>query len=232
MNYRKLSIIIPCYNEDKTILEVLRRVERVDLGEINKEIIIVDDGSHQATKDVLKTVEGEYKVIYLPQNMGKGYAVRQGLKEASGDIVLIQDADLEYNPEDYSKLLRPILNDEISVVYGSRFLNKNNKRSSNINAWGVKFLSFLTNVLYKASLTDIETCYKVFAKEVLDKIKLRANKFDFEPEITAKILKNRNKIKEVPIQYSPRTVEEGKKIRVRDGLLAIWVLIKNKFKDE
>jgi len=227
--YKKLSIIIPCYNEYKTLPEVLKRIASVDLGSIEKDIIIVDDGSGRETKELLKTLENRHKIIYLPQNQGKGYAIRQGVLKASGDIILIQDGDLEYNPRDYSQLLQPIFNQEAQVVYGSRFFQPGNQHSKYY--WGVKVLTFLTNILYGAHLTDEATCYKVFTADLLKNIPLSCRRFEFCPEVTAKVLKQGLKIKEVPINYIPRTVKQGKKVHVKDGLIAAWTLIKYKFKN-
>ncbi|HPL95311.1 MAG TPA: glycosyltransferase family 2 protein [bacterium] len=223
----KLSIIIPTYNEEKTVLKIINRVERVKLENINKEIIIVDDGSTDQTKEILKPLEEKYKIIYQPKNLGKGAAVRTALNQITGDIVLIQDADLEYNPEEYSKLLDPIINHDLNVVYGSRMLGAHT--ATNFYYYlGNKLITFIANLLYNASLTDIETGYKVFRKDVIINLNLTANGFDIEPEITAQILKKYN-IHEVPISYFGRDFSEGKKISWRDGLQAILVLLKYKF---
>jgi len=226
----KLSIIIPCYNEDKTILEILRKIEAVNLGSIEKEIIIIDDGSNQQTKDVLKSLKDKYLIIFLPKNFGKGYALRQGFKQASGDIILIQDADLELDPQNYNSLIRPILNKETEVVYGSRYLNtKNDWHNNSLNFFCVKFLTFITNFLYRSHITDEATCYKVFRASLLKSIPLNCYGFEFCLEVTAKILKKKIKIKEVPINYYPRTIDQGKKVKIRDGFIALWTLIKYRF---
>lgn len=227
--YRQLSIIIPCFNEAQTLLEVLYKIAEVDLGTIAKEIIIVDDGSDQKTKAVLKSLEDICQVIYLPKNIGKGYAIRQGLKEASGDIIIIQDGDLEYNPRDYPLLIKPLLLGEAQAVYGSRFLKPGNKRSKYY--WGVKLLTWLTNFLYHAHISDEATCYKVFNAKLLKSIPLSCRGFEFCPEVTAKILRRKIPIKEVPVSYKPRTVEQGKKVRIKDGIIAAWTLLKYKFLD-
>jgi dolichol-phosphate mannosyltransferase len=226
----KLSIIIPVYNEKKTLFKVLKSIEKVNVGPIKKEIIIVDDFSKDGTRNILKKVKKkEIKIIYHKMNYGKGFAIRTGLEKSTGDIILIQDADLEYNPSDYKKLLKPILSGSAQVVYGSRFMNKNKKIKFNSFFLGNKFLSFLVTLLYHHKITDMETCYKVFKKEVFENLKITSRRFEFEPEITAKILKNKIKILEIPISYNPRSKREGKKIKWRDGLIAIWTLIKYRF---
>lgn len=238
----KLSIIIPVYNEEKTLLKLLKKVESVELPyfrekKIEKEIILVDDCSKDKSREILKKIEKKHKVLYHKKNMGKGTALRTGLKHITGDIILIQDADLEYNPEDYPKLIKPLLEGKTKVVYGSRFKSKKGhlkKRNLTymlhcVGNWG---LTLITSILFFTKLTDMETCYKVFTKEVLNKIgKLRAKRFDFEPEITAKILKKGFKIKEVPIDYYSRDFSEGKKITWRDGVKAAWFIIKYRFVD-
>ncbi|MBU2568394.1 MAG: glycosyltransferase family 2 protein [Elusimicrobia bacterium] len=225
----KLSIIIPVYNEKETVLKLLERVRAVP---IDKEIIIVDDGSDDATREILKKIaaDGGVKVIFHERNMGKGSAIRTGLKEVTGDIVLVQDADMEYDPADYPKLIEPIISGKAMVVYGSRILGKAPTRSL-IFHYGVKFLSFLTNVLYKSNISDEATCYKVFHISALKSIELKCRRFEFCPEVTAKILKNGHKIYEVPVSYYPRTYREGKKINWKDGLAAIWTLIKYRIFD-
>ena len=225
----KLSIIIPVYNEKDTIRYILSRVKNVDIGNINKEIVVVDDFSIDGTRDILKEDDG-IMVIYHDRNMGKGAAIRTGLNYVTGDIITIQDADLEYNPEDYKELIKPILNGEADVVYGSRFI----KKPENIlllHFWGNKLLTLITNILYNTKLTDMETCYKMFKKNVIEDIKIEANKFDFEPEITSKILKKGINIYEIPISYRGRSSLQGKKIRFRDGIIAILTLIRYRFFD-
>jgi glycosyltransferase involved in cell wall biosynthesis len=206
----------------------LRRIEAVDL---EKEIIIVDDGSTDGTAGILKKLDqSKYKVIYQPRNLGKGMAIREGLKYATGGAIVIQDADLEYDPRDYRALIAPILNGEASVVYGSRWLRGHFKDIPfNIFKLGSRLLTAMTNFLYRARLTDESTCYKAFKTEVIKGIKLDCRRFEFCPEITAKVLKRGYKIYEVPISYHPRSFSEGKKIGWLDGLEAIWVLVKNRF---
>jgi len=229
----KLSIIIPVFNEKKTISEILNRIEHVNLAQIGfgKEIIIVDDGSIDGTKDILKRLEKNYEIIYHLKNQGKGAAIRTGLKEVSGDYVIIQDADLEYEPEDYKKLLECALKNKAQVVYGSRLLNHKNEFSYSSYYYGGVILNWLTNIICGIKITDESTCYKLFKTETIKSIPLKCQRFEFCPEITAKIAKRRIKIYEVPISYRPRHKNEGKKIRWRDGIIALWALIKYKFFD-
>ncbi len=225
----KLSVIVPVYNEEQTIGAVIERIRAVDLGAIEKEIIVANDGSSDGTRRAID--EGPWRddptirVLHSPINLGKGAAVRLGLQYATGDVLLTQDADLELDPEEYGKLLAPIINDGATVVYGSRFLQKNGAISFRTRAAN-RVLTMLTNVMFAGRLTDMETGYKVFRREVLGKIRLRCVGFDFEPEITAKLLLAGYKIVEVPIGYSPRRADEGKKIRPMDGLDAVYVLLK------
>lgn len=225
----KLSIIIPVYNERNTIQELMRRVRSVDLGDISKELVVVDDGSTDGTIDILKLEEDSTtRVLRHDVNRGKGAAIRTALPYTSGDMVIIQDADLEYDPEDYKVLLAPILRKRAVVVYGSRFTGEHR----DMLFWhmlGNKFLSLITNILYNTTLSDMETCYKLFTREALEGIEIKANRFDFEPEITAKILKRKVRIYEVPISYAGREYSEGKKITWRDGLTALWTLVKYRF---
>lgn len=225
----KLSVVMPVYNEKNTIKEIIRRVRLVDIGDIDKEIIVVDDGSTDGTRDILKIeADSSIKVLMQERNQGKGAAVRRGLEEATGDLVIIQDGDLEYDPEEYVKLIAPILAGKAEVVYGSRFTGERR----NMMFWhmlGNRFLSLVTNVLYNTTLSDMETCYKMFKKEALEGIEIKSNKFDLEPEITAKILKRKIRIYEVPISYAGREADEGKKITWRDGFSALWTLVKYRF---
>jgi glycosyltransferase involved in cell wall biosynthesis len=227
----KLSVIIPVYNERNTIQEVLRRVRRVDLGDIDKEIIVVDDGSTDGTRDILSMEEDSVtRVVRHQENQGKGAALSTGIKLATGDLVIFQDADLEYDPEDYPKLISPVVKGKAEVVYGSRFTGERR----NMLFWhylGNRFLSFLTNLLYNTTLSDMETCYKLFKREVIGSIEIKSKRFDVEPEVTAKVLKKRIRIYEVPISYAGRELEEGKKITWRDGIPALWALIKYRFVD-
>ena len=228
----KLSVIVPVYNEEQTIGAVIERIRAVDLGPIEKEIIVANDGSNDGTQRAID--EGPWRtdptvrILHSPINLGKGAAVRLGLQYATGDILLTQDADLELDPSEYGSLLAPILNDGASIVYGSRFKRQNTSISRRTRIAN-RILTILTNVLFGGRLTDMETGYKVFRREALENIRLRCVGFDFEPEVTAKILRAGYKITEVPIGYSPRRVDEGKKIRWTDGVDAVYVLLKCRF---
>ena len=228
----KLSIIIPVYNEKRTIIEILNKIENVDLGDIKKEIIIVDDFSTDGTREILKNLKKRYKILYHPKNFGKGMAIRSGIKEVTGEIIIIQDADLEYDPNDYRHLIQPIIKSEAKVVYGSRRLKKENQNYSGLPFFiGGITLTIVTNLLYFSKLTDEPTCYKVFRSDILKGINLRCERFEFCPEVTAKVLKKGIKIKELPISYFPRSKKEGKKINWKDGFEGVWTLIKYKFVD-
>lgn len=222
----RLSVVIPVYNEKDTILKLIEKVKSVP---IEKEIIIVDDGSNDGTREILKKInDSKIKIIFKEKNEGKGTAIRNGLKYVTGDIVVIQDADLEYEPMDWLKMINLIKEKNIDVVYGSRILGKS-KKSSLFFYLGGRILSLLANILYHAQITDEPTCYKMFKKEVIKSIDLKCKGFEFCPEVTAKIRKKGYKIYEVPIHYNPRSIKEGKKIRLKDGIIAIWTLIKYRF---
>jgi len=224
----KLSVIIPIYNERNTLETILGQVHST--GQAN-EILLVDDGSTDGTRDLLATLDGKrgVRVILHEKNQGKGAAVRTGIGAATGEVVLIQDADLEYDPRDYPALLKPIEENKADVVYGSRFLGGPRRATMYWHMLANKLLTFATNILYDTILTDMETGYKVFRREVLEGIQLRANRFDFEPEFTAKILKRKVRIFEVPISFNPRDYSEGKKIKLKDAFEAIWALLKYRF---
>jgi len=228
----KVSIIIPVYNEEQTISTVVERVLAVDLGGIDSEVIIADDGSSDGTPAAMSAsawIDDPRVRIYANRiNVGKGCAIRLGLSYATGDVVLIQDADLELDPAEYGRLLQPIIDGRSAVVFGSRFLDGKNRVSLK-SRLANRTLTGLTNLLFGARLTDMETAYKVFRREVVDGIRWRCVAFDFEPEFTAKVLLKGYQIVEVPISYHPRTAEEGKKIGWMDGLDAVYVLLKCRF---
>ena len=223
-------MIIPVYNEIATINTVLERVLATGLA---TEILLVDDGSTDGTRDLLKALDCHQgiRVILHPKNRGKGAAVRTGISAATGDVVLIQDADLEYDPCDFPALLKPIQEGKADVVYGSRFMGGPHRVTMFWHLLANQLLTLTTNLLYNSILSDMETGYKVFRREVLENIKLRANRFDFEPEFTAKILKQKARIFEVPISFNPRDYADGKKIKFLDAFAALWALIKYRFMD-
>ena len=225
---KKLSIIIPVYNEAATIDEILRRVAAIQLPGWNKQILVVDDGSTDETKKKLSKWNKKVTVIYKSKNEGKGSAVTMGLQKSTGDIILFQDADLEYDPRDYPVLLAPFENEQINVVYGSRFLGPH-LSTMYVYAQGNKFVTLVGNILYNSNITDMETGYKVFRKNVIEQITLESKRFDMEPEITAKVLKRGFQIYEVPISYFGRKFSEGKKLTWRDGIVAFCKLIKYRF---
>ncbi len=223
----KLTILIPVFNEKNSLLELLKKVEEVDF-ELEKEIILIDDYSTDGTRDLYSQIP--YKVLYHDENMGKGAALRTGLKEATGDIIIIQDADLEYNPSDYAPLVKIVKTGGADVVYGSRLSDTRNQGKFLFLSYLANVtLSFITRVLFNTYITDMETCYKVFRADVIKDITIESNRFDFEPEITAKVLKKGVRYIESPISYNARTNEEGKKIGWKDGVQAIWTLIKYRF---
>lgn len=228
--YMKLSVIIPIFNEKDTLKEIISRVQATGIPD---EIILVDDGSSDGTTNIVKEYEGEkgFRTVIHNKNQGKGAAVRSGLNAATGDVLLIQDADLEYDPRDYPALLKPIEEGLADVVYGSRFLGGSRRVAMFWHMVANKLLTLFTNVLYNTILTDMETGYKVFKKEVVEDMPLHAKRFEFEPEFTAKILKRNYRIFEVPISFNPRDYEEGKKIGLSDAFEAIWALMKYRFVD-
>jgi len=231
--FETVSIVIPIYNEDRTLEKIIRAVECAPIFDLKKEIILADDFSTDKSRKILEQYEGKYKIFYHKENQGKGEALKTGFKNATGDIVLVQDADLEYDPNEYEALLKPILDNKADVVYGSRFLGGRPHRV--LYFWhyvGKRFLTVFSNMLTDLNLSDMETCYKVFRKEILDKFlpKLESKGFGFEPEVTARISKlskrGKCRIYEVGISYYGRTYEEGKKIGWKDGFKAIWAILK------
>jgi glycosyltransferase involved in cell wall biosynthesis len=231
---QKLTVVIPVYNEQDTIVEVVQRVCRLDLGDLCKEIIISDDGSTDGTASAVQTVHAEHseiiQVYTSPTNLGKGAAVRLGMSLASGDFIIIQDADLELDPAEYSKILAPLLAGEAQVVYGSRFLGEP-AGIPRRTLWANRSLTALTNLLFGAHLSDMETAYKAFRRDAIAGLRLRCVRFDFEPEITARLLQAGLQIREVPISYNPRTAQEGKKIGWLDGMEAVYTLLRCRFLD-
>lgn len=227
----KISVVIPVYNEVRTIAEIVTRVQSVAL---EKEIIIVDDGSTDGTQNRLKDIDqsqNNVKIVYHDRNQGKGAALRTGFESVSGDIIIIQDADLEYDPKEYPKLLEPLLDGRAEVVYGSRFIGGAHRVLFFWHYVGNKALTLLSNVMNNINLTDMETCYKAFKSQILKDISIKSNRFGYEPEFTAKVAKKGFRIYEVPISYNGRTYSEGKKINWKDGIVAIFTILWFKFFD-
>lgn len=226
----KLSVIMPCYNERRTIREIVSRVQAVSLGDMEREIVIVDDGSQDGTRDILAELDGKdgVRVLLQPRNFGKGAAVARGIRESQGDVVIIQDADLEYDPAEFPQLLDPILSDRADVVYGSRFLGS--PRGHRVlyfwHSVGNKMLTLLSNMFSDLNLTDMETCYKAMRTEIAKRIDLQSQTFGIEPEITCKVARLKARVYEVPISYNGRTYAEGKKVGFKDAVQAVWVILR------
>lgn len=228
----KISIVVPVFNEINTLDQILQKIEDTDFCGLEKEIILVDDKSTDGSREKLKDLENKYKVFYHEYNQGKGAAIRTAMANITGDIMVIQDADLEYDPKDYKELIELIIDNKADVVYGSRLTGAKPSRSFMFTHWlGNKVLTLTTNILYGATLTDMETCYKAFRTTFLDGIEIKSDRFDFEPEITAKVLKRRARLYELPISYYGREYSEGKKITWKDGIHALVALLKFRFTD-
>ena len=228
MDYRTLSVIMPVYNERSTVAEIIRRVRNAPVSQV-VDVVVVDDASTDGTDKVLAALmDSSVRVVTHEENQGKGAAIRTALTYAQGDLVLIQDADLEYDPDDWPRLLDPIMKHKASVVYGSRFTGER-KNMLMLHWIGNRFLSLVTNVLYQSTLSDMETCYKLFDRRVIEGMTIKSNRFDFEPEVTAKVLRRGYRIYEVPISYAGREPDEGKKITWRDGFTALYALVRFRF---
>jgi glycosyltransferase involved in cell wall biosynthesis len=223
--YRSMSVIVPVFNERNTVAEIIRRVRAVSLP-LDMDVVVVDDGSSDGTEKILAALEDStVRVITHPTNRGKGAAIRTGMENVRGDLILVQDADLEYDPEDWPKMLEPLMRGKAQVVYGSRFTGE--RKNMFPSHWlGNRFLTLVTNILYRSTLSDMETCYKLFDRRALEGITIRSQRFEFEPEITAKILRRGYRIYEVPISYAGREMSEGKKISWRDGIGALYTLVR------
>lgn len=231
---KKLSIIIPVYNEEKTIGKILEKVYDVDFGKTKLEVIVVNDGSKDTSLKVLEQLKNKFpiKLISYKKNRGKSCALREGFKYITGDVVTVQDGDMEYEPKDFVKMLNKMLENDVKVVYGSRRLNKENVQYSGVSFYaGGLFLTYMVNILYGAKITDEPTCYKMFESKLLKSLKLKSKRFEFCPEVTAKVLKKGCNIYEVPIFYHPRNSKQGKKIKLSDFFEAFWTLLKYRFVD-
>ena len=232
MEFKKVSIIVPVFNEIQTLEEIILKLENVDLCNLEKEIILIDDFSTDGSRELIEKMQGKYKVFFHEKNEGKGKAVQTGFENAQGEIVIIQDADLEYDPSDYYEIIKLIIDEKADAVYGSRLSGGKPSRSFMFShLLGNKFLTFVTNFLFNTTLTDMETCYKAFRRDFIKDIKIKSKRFDFEPEITAKILKKHARLYELPISYYGREYKDGKKITWKDGFQALFALIKYRFFD-
>jgi len=226
--FSTLSIVVPVFNEERTLLKLLEKIQRAEVSGLQKEIIVINDGSTDKTKDILDNFQNKnIKILHHPKNQGKGAALQTGFQAASGEIILIQDADLEYNPDEYTRLVQPILNDQADIVYGSRFVGSQPHRV--LYFWhyvGNKLLTLLSNMFSNLNLTDMETCYKTFRREVIQQIKLTEKRFGFEPEFTIKAARQKFRFYEIGISYAGRTYKDGKKVTAKDGWWAVWCIIK------
>jgi glycosyltransferase involved in cell wall biosynthesis len=232
----KLSILIPVFNESKTLREIIARIEKVDFGDIRKEIIIIDDGSTDGSREIIKKLSRKYVKIFQPRNQGKGAALKAGINAAKGDFIIFQDADLEYDPKDYIKLLQPILANNAEITFGSRFVNQKfvifgkNKIIHPSHFIGNKFLTFAFNFLYGTELTDVEPCYKMFKSNILKNMNVASNGFEYDIELMCRLVKKGHKIIQIPIRYNPRGFHEGKKIKWRDGIKAFLIMLEYRIK--
>ena len=231
----KLSIIMPVYNEAQTLKEILGRIDKINLGRIKKEIILVDDASTDGSREIIKKFGSNHVKIFQEKNKGKGAALKAGIKVALGDFIIFQDADLEYDPNDYIKLLQPILDNKTNITFGSRFVNQKfvlfrKNRTMHPTHWiGNKFLTFIFNLLYHTDLTDVEPCYKMFKSDILKEVNVVSNSFEYDIELMCKLVKKGHKILQIPVRYYPRNFQQGKKINWKDGIIAFLTMVKYRF---
>lgn len=233
----KLSILIPVFNESNTLVEILARIEKADLGDIGKEVIIIDDASTDGSREIIEKLGRKYVKIFQPENRGKGAALKAGIKAATGDFIIFQDADLEYDPKDYINLIHPILKNKTEITFGSRFVDQKfvifgkNKIAHPTHYIGNKFLTIAFNILYGTKLTDVEPCYKMFKSSILKNVSVASNGFEYDIELMCRLVKKGHRIIQIPIRYNPRGFHEGKKINWRDGIKALLVILEYKIKD-